>query len=153
MHNYRELLNDIIENGTNRGDRTGVGSRYIWGTQLNFDLSNGFPATVCRPVPLRWAFEETMFFLRGETQTTILEDKGVSIWKGNTSREFLDGRGLHWLPTGDMGKGYGHQWRNFGGLHGIERQYDASPENDGLDQIVKLIDGLKNDPENPVKAY
>jgi len=77
-----------------------------------------------------------MFFMRGQTDTKILEDKGIFIWSGNTSREFLDSRGLHHLPEGSMGKAYGGQWRDFGG----------TKDTLGADQLVQLYYGLKNDP-------
>lgn len=144
MKNYLELLQDIMDNGFDKDDRTGVGSRSVWGRQLRWDLSKGFPAITTRRVAFRIAFEEMMFFLRGDRDTTILEDKNINIWTGNTTREFLDARGLEWLDEGDMGYGYGHQWRNFGG-------YDVkdSPEDwhyTGVDQLVKLIEDIKISP-------
>lgn len=76
-------------------------------------------------------------FLRGETDTKTLEDKNINIWKGNTSREFLDKQGLGYLPEGSIGTGYSHQWRNFSGDLGM---------NNGVDQIENLLEGLANDP-------
>src|SRR6185312_6056331 len=107
---YKALVKDILANGVNRGDRTGVGSRAVFGKSFTVDLSDGFPILTSRKVSFRIAFEETMFFLRGDTDTKKLESKGINIWKGNTSREFLNKRGLGNLPEGDMGKGYGYQW-------------------------------------------
>lgn len=137
MQNYLDLLQDILDNGFDKTDRTGVGSRSVFGRSLRWDLSKGFPIITTRRVAFRIAFEETMFFLRGERDTKKLEDKKIFIWKGNTSREFLDGRGLDHLDEGDMGYGYSHQWRNFGGIDGGWR---------GVDQIANLVDGLRNDP-------
>jgi len=144
MKNYLELLQDIVENGIDKEDRTGVGSRSVWGRTLRWDLSKGFPIITTRKVALRIAFEETMFFLRGGRDTTELEDKNISIWTGNTTREFLDARGLDWLEEKDMGYGYGHQWRNFGG-------YDTkdSPEDwhyTGVDQVIQMLEDIKTDP-------
>jgi thymidylate synthase len=82
--------------------------------------------------------EELLFFLRGETDTKKLEAVGVNIWKGNTSREFLDNKGLNYLPEGSLGKGYGYQWRNFGGTE----------INKGIDQISNAIDLIKNNPDS-----
>lgn len=113
MKNYLALLSDIVKNGEDREDRTGIGSRSVFGRQLRWDLSRWFPILTTRKIALRIAFEETMFFLRGETDTTILEDKKINIWKGNTSREFLDNRRLSHLPVGDMGRGYGYVWRKW----------------------------------------
>jgi thymidylate synthase len=133
MQNYLDLLKDVIENGIDKPDRTGIGSRAVFGRTLRWNLSQGFPIQTIRKVPLRIAFEETMFFLRGETQTKLLEAKNINIWKGNTSREFLDKRGLSHLPEGDMGRGYGWLWRNW-------------DPNIKVDQIKELIDGIKKDP-------
>jgi len=144
MKNYLELLQDVMDNGFDKESRTGIGTRSVWGRTLRWDLSKGFPIITTRKVALRIAFEETMFFLRGDRQTKDLEDKNVNIWTGNTTREFLDARGLDWLEEGDMGYGYGHQWRNFGG-------YDAkdSPEGwhyNGVDQVIPMLEDIKKDP-------
>jgi len=138
LKNFLELMNDVYTNGVDKQDRTGVGSRAVFGRLLRWDLSQGFPIITSRKVSLRIAFEETMFFLRGESNTKLLEAKKINIWKGNTSRKFLDKRGLHHLPEGDMGRGYGVQWRDFGG----------QPDNlhKGFDQIETLLSGIKNDP-------
>lgn len=137
MQNYLELLSNVFENGTDRPDRTGIGSRFINGAMLRWNLADGFPIVTTRKVSPRIAFEEMMLFLRGQTDTKKLEEKNVNIWKGNTTREFLDNRGLTNLPEGSMGTGYSHAWRNFGGTLGLT---------DGVDQIKELLDGLKFDP-------
>lgn len=137
MKNYIQLLDEILHTGLDRPDRTGIGSRFINGATLKWDLSEGFPIITTRKVALRIAFEETMMFLRGETDTNTLKEKNVHIWEGNTTREFLDNRGLHYLPEGSLGTGYSHQWRNFGGTLGNA---------DGVDQITDLLEGLKKDP-------
>lgn len=85
-----------------------------------------------------------MFFLRGGRQTKELEDKNIKIWTGNTTREFLDNRGLTWLEEGDMGYGYGHQWRNFGGWDILDSPDDWHYT--GVDQVAKMIDDIKHDP-------
>lgn len=135
MKNYLELLQDILDNGEEKQDRTGIGTKAVFGRSLRWDLSEGFPMLTTRRVPFRIAFEETMMFLRGITDTTVLEEKNIKIWKGNTTREFLDQRGLQHLPVGSLGTGYSHQWRNFGGTVGP-----------GVDQIVELVEGIKRDP-------
>lgn len=139
MQNIIDLLKDIKKNGIDRPDRTGIGSRSVFGRMLRWDLSKGFPLQTTRKVPLRIAFEETMFFLRGETNTKLLEEKKINIWKGNTSREFLDNRGLSHLPEGDMGKGYGYQWRHW---QNYVYETDSIIE---TDQIADLLKGLKED--------
>lgn len=150
MENYVNLLKDVLENGVDKPDRTGTGSRAVFGRMLRWNLAEGFPLQTIRKVPLRIAFEETMFFLRGETNTKLLEDKKINIWKGNTTREFLDKRGLQHLPEGDMGKGYGYQWRHWESP--VSTNY-TGPEFDypefmvtKTDQIKDLISGLKADP-------
>ena len=111
-----------------------------------------------RKTAFRIAFEETMFFLRGETDTKKLEEKKIHIWEGNTSREFLDKVGLNYLPEGHLGKGYSFQWRNFGGSYGqnvindpnerhmiYEPRYDVSVG--GIDQVAALVEGMQKDPQ------
>lgn len=135
MQNYLDLLKDVMENGVDKPDRTGIGSRFVNGRILRWDLKQGFPIITTRKVSLRIAFEETMFFLRGQSNTKLLEEKNINIWRGNTSREFLDARGLTNLPEGDMGRGYGVQWRNW-----------RSSNNCEVDQISQLLDNIKTDP-------
>jgi thymidylate synthase len=141
MQNFIDLLQDVLKNGVDKADRTGVGSRAVFGRLLRWDMAAGFPIITTRKVSLRLAFEETMFFLRGQTDTTLLEAKGLNFWKGNTSRAFLDNLGLTTLAEGDMGKGYGYQWRHW-------ETPDA--ENIGCttetDQIANLLTGIKKDP-------
>lgn len=141
---YINIMSDIINNGVRVKNRTGVDSYTTWGQTLKIDLSKGFPLITTRKVPLRIAFEETWFFLRGETDTKKLEEKKINIWKGNTSREFLDGRGLTHLPEGHLGKTYGFQMRNFGGDYSVDSIYDLDWK--GVDQVSNLLKGLKNDP-------
>lgn len=135
---YLGIMHRILDEGHSKDDRTGVGCRSTWGTQMRFDLQEGFPLFTTRFIGFRIAFEETMFFLRGETDTKKLEEKKIGIWKGNTTREFLDNRGLQHLPEGDMGKGYGWQIRNFGGE-------DGKP---GFDQLKHLIENIKSKPND-----
>lgn len=109
---YLDLVDTVLRNGVPTSDRTGVGTVAMFDAKLV--IREGFPFSTIRPAPLRMAFEEFWMFLRGETQTKVLEEKGINFWKGNTSREFLDKRGLSPLPEGDMGKAYGSQWREYG---------------------------------------
>jgi thymidylate synthase len=141
MQNYLDLMQDVYTNGIDKPDRTGVGSRSVFGRVLRWDLSKGFPIITSRKASLRIAFEETMFFLRGHTQTKLLEEKNINIWKGNTTREFLDNRGLNHLPEGDMGKGYGYQWR-----HWEVPNPDHPDEMMEVDQVKNLLNGIKKDP-------
>ena len=140
MENFTNLLKDVLENGIDKPDRTGVGSRSVFGRTLRWDLSEGFPIITTRQVSLRLAFEETMFFLRGQSNTKLLEEKKINIWRGNTTREFLDARGLTHLPEGDMGRGYGVQWRHW-------QTYNSSTNSlQETDQVKDLLENLKQDP-------
>lgn len=149
-NNYLEMLKNILNNGSERKDRTGVGTKGIFGTQLRFSLENNVvPMLTTKKMFTKGVIEELLFFLRGETDTNKLMDKGVNIWKGNTTREFLDKRGLKDLPEGDMGKGYGFQWRNFGGYISQDVVGDGSYElfeHKGVDQLSQVIHTLKTNP-------
>lgn len=129
---YIELIEYVLENGVDTPDRTGVGCRKDFNHQIVYNVGDGqFPFSTIRPAPLRMAFEEFWFFMRGETDTKILEEKGITFWKGNTSRDFLDNRGLRYVPEGDMGKSYGYQWRRY---------------SDMVDQLTQAYDTLYDDP-------
>lgn len=138
---YLNLLQNILDNGVEKQDRTGIGTKSLFGTQLRFSLRNDtIPILTTKKVFIRGVIEELLFFIRGETNTKLLENKGVNIWKGNTSREFLDKRGLKNYPEGEMGPMYGYKWRNF---HGV-------------DQLSNALSLIKNDPNSRrimVSAY
>lgn len=149
---YLNLLKNILETGSTRTDRTGVGTIGTFGTNLRFSLEdNKVPMLTTKKMFLKGVVEELLFFLRGDTDTKKLETKGVNIWKGNTTREFLDKRGLHHLPEGDMGKGYGFQWRRFGenslNLDDIVGEGVDIPHTfKGVDQLAQVIHTLKTNP-------
>ena len=148
---YLNLLNSILREGDERKDRTGVGTIGTFGTQLRFSLKdNKVPMLTTKKMFTKGVVEELLFFLRGETDTKKLEAKGVNIWKGNTTREFLDKTGLKHLPEGHMGKMYGHQWRRFGAHDEVadyeSRLYESVPT--GVDQIQYVLDLLKKDPNS-----
>lgn len=142
---YIETLWDIIQTGQREANRTGIDTLGLWGRTINVPLDQGFPIITTRKTTLRIAFEETWFFLRGETDTKKLEEKKIKIWEGNTSREFLDKVGLNYLPEGHLGKGYSFQWRNFNGdfIEGTDYKESFG----GVDQVTRLLEGLKNDPQ------
>lgn len=123
---YIEYLHDILNYGEREPNRTGIDTLALWGAKIEIPLANGFPIITTRKTSLRIAFEETWFFLRGETDTKKLEEKKINIWKGNTSREFLDTVGLSNLPSGSIGAGYSHCWRNFNGFVKVDN-YCESP--------------------------
>lgn len=141
---YLNLLQEIKTNGVTKEDRTGIGTRYKFGCSMRFSLrENTLPLLTTKRVFWRGVVEELLFFLSGKTDTTILESRGVNIWKGNTTRDFLDKLGLTSLRAGDLGCSYPHQWRNFGGEH------PQIPETEGLvgfDQIAYLVNTLKSNP-------
>ena len=145
---YLKLLGDILSNGSQRPDRTGVGTIGKFGSNLRFSLENNkVPMLTTKKMFAKGIVEELLFFLRGDTDTKLLEAKGVNIWKGNTSREFLDKRGLHHLPDGSMGKGYGFQWRKFGAdSHEWNPNADGYYYAPGTDQLASVIDSIKYDP-------
>ena len=144
---YLALLTSILNNGVEKEDRTGIGTLGIFGAQLRFSLKDKtLPLLTTKKMFLRGIVEELLFFIRGDTDTKKLEDKGVNIWNGNTSRDFLNKRGLKHLPQGSLGKGYGFQWRNFGGT---EQPYNYKDYfKDGIDQLANALDLIKNEPNS-----
>jgi len=139
---YLDLLDEVRRTGYESEDRTGIGTKKLIGKSLTAHHVGsehsrcGFPIPETRPFSFRISFWETMMFLQGITDTKYLEDKGINIWKGNTSREFLDNRGLFDYPEGEMGPGYGFQWRDFGGGNTFV----------GTDQVSSVLKSLKEDP-------
>ena len=125
---YIRLLEELINETELIKTRNGMVKKNN-NTSLTFHMENGFPLLTTKKILFSSVFEELMFFIRGQTNSKILEEKGINIWRGNTTREFLDLRGLDY-PEGEMGPMYGHQWRNFG----------------GVDQIQNVIEILKTDP-------
>ncbi len=122
---YLNLLRDILDNGARRDDRTGTGTLGVFGRQMRFDLAKGFPVLTTKKLHLRSIIVELLWFLRGETNIGWLKDNGVSIWN-----EWAD-------AEGELGPVYGKQWRSW-----------AAPDGRVIDQIAKLIEGLKADPNS-----
>ena len=130
MQSYMDAVRHVYERGEDvLNERTGSYTRSVTGLTISHDCSKSFPLPTARRVALRIAFEEMMFFFRGDTNTLLLEEKNIGIWKGNTTREFLDKRGLRYLQVGDMGKGYGYQWRNFFGVDQLKRCFQELLDN------------------------
>jgi len=148
-HNERQYLNqlsNIMKNGKKRINRTGIDTYSVFGGQLEFDISNSIPIITTKFVPVKGCIEELLWFLRGDTNAKHLQEKGVKIWDGNSSREFLDKCGLTHLEEGDCGKNYSHQWRRFGADY-IDCNTPL-PKNSyhGVDQINEALRMLKEDP-------
>lgn len=141
---YLDLVHDILANGERRDDeRTGVGALSVFGRQLRFDLEHTFPLFTTKRTFFRGVVEELAWFLSGETDASILERRGVGIWTGNSSREFLDRHGLPY-PEGVCGPIYGTQWRHFGG----EYFPTTGSSVGGVDQIKAVIDSIRAAPES-----
>ncbi len=122
MQQYLDLLKDIMENGSDKMDRTGVGTRSVFGRQMRFDLSKGFPLVTTKKVHLKSIIYELLWFLKGETNIKYLKENGVRIWN-----EWAD-------ENGELGPVYGSQWRNWNG--------------EGIDQIADVIERLKKNPND-----
>ncbi len=144
--NYLDLMKKILKSGNSKIDRTNIGTMSLFGKQLEFDLTNNtFPLITTRKLFIRGIFEELMLYLRGQTNSKILEEKKINVWKGNTTREFLDSRGLYHLPEGDMGHSYGFSFRHFGA------EYKTCLDDytgKGYDQLTELVKELKNNPDS-----
>jgi len=136
--NYLHLLKEISDTGSVRKGRNGE-TKSLFGKHLSFDLSKGFPLLTTKKMFLRGIIEELLFFIRGQTNSKILEEKGVNIWKGNTSRAFLDSLGMKDREEGDMGPLYGYQWRHFNAPY-------RTPSGEGLDQLRKVVEQIREDP-------
>src|SRR5512136_1368458 len=125
MQAYLDLLSDVLHNGTRKSDRTGTGTLSVFGRQLRFDLSNGFPATTTKKLFLKGVIYELLWFLQGNTNIRYLTDHGVHIWD-----EWAD-------ENGDLGPVYGAQWRSW-----------HAPDNERIDQITPLIEQIRSNPNS-----
>lgn len=125
MQTYLDLMAHVLENGTDRGDRTGTGTRSVFGHQMRFDLREGFPVVTTKKLHLRSIIIELLWFLKGETNIKWLKENGVSIWD-----EWAD-------EDGELGPVYGYQWRSW-----------PTPDGGSIDQIKGLIKSLKENPNS-----
>ena len=127
-----------------RADRTATGTFSTFGTQFKFDLTNNtFPLMTTRRLFFRGIVEELLLLIAGSTDSRVLEARGVNVWRGNTSREFLDSRGLHHMPIGDMGASYGWLARHFGATY---QTCETNYTGQGFDQLNYVIKELKTNP-------
>lgn len=142
---YLDLIKDVIQNGSKKADRTGVGTVSTFGNMMRFDLSQTFPLLTTKKVFWKGVVEELLWFLRGSTDGKQLSDKGVKIWEGNGSREYLDKLGFNDRREGDLGPVYGFQWRHFGAKYDT---CDSDYSGKGVDQIQQVIESLKKNPDS-----
>lgn len=141
---YLTIMRHICDNGVIRNDRTKTGTKSSFGHQLRYNLRDTFPLTTTKSSFLRGIFEELMLYIRGYTDNSILQQKNIHIWDGNTSRDFLDKCGLQDYPEGDMGETYGFNMRHYGGTYiNCKTIYSAT---EGYDQLSNVINLLKTDP-------
>ena len=122
MKQYLDMLRYVLENGVDKMDRTGVGTRSVFGQQMRFDLSRGFPLMTTKKMHLKSIIHELLWIIKGDTNVKYLQDNGVRIWN-----EWAD-------ENGDLGPIYGSQWRNWNG--------------EGIDQLAQVVDKLKNNPND-----
>jgi len=143
---YLNLIQKILDRGTLEHGRNG-NTLSIFGESMRFSLENGkIPILTTKKTAWKTCLKELIWFIRGETDNKLLHKQGVHIWDGNTSREFLDSRGLQLYPEGMAGPIYGYQWRNFGASYNCfsgKHVTDDHPFN-GVDQLQNIIDQLKN---------
>lgn len=125
MIQYHNLLKEILEKGAIKHDRTGTGTKSLFGYQMRFDLSKGFPVTTTKKLHLKSIIYELLWFLNGDTNIKYLNDNGVSIWN-----EWAD-------ENGDLGPVYGHQWREW-----------KSADGSVIDQISEVVNTIKNNPDS-----
>ena len=125
MKPYLDLMRHVFENGTEKSDRTGTGTRSVFGWQMRFDLSAGFPLLTTKKLHLRSIIHELLWFLQGDTNIAYLKDNGVKIWD-----EWAD-------ANGNLGPVYGYQWRHW-----------KTPDGREIDQIAELVEGLKKNPDS-----
>ncbi len=125
MKQYHDLMRHVMENGSIKSDRTGTGTKSVFGYQMRFDLSEGFPVVTTKKLHLRSIIHELLWFLKGDSNIKYLKDNGVSIWD-----DWAD-------ENGELGPVYGVQWRSW-----------PTADGEKIDQIQKLVDGIKNNPDS-----
>lgn len=142
---YLDCLSKIINEGLETNDRTGVGTLSIFGEKFEYNLEDTFPALTTKRVFFRGIVEELLLYISGKTDNTILNDKNIHIWDGNTTRDFLDKRDLSHYPEGDMGETYGFNFRHYGGEY---KTCKDSYNNIGFDQLNNAINLIKTNPNS-----
>lgn len=141
MNTYLDLLRHVMTHGVDKTDRTGTGTRSVFGYQMRFDLQKGFPILTTKRVHFKSVAVELLWFLKGDTNVNYLKDNGVSIWDEWATTEQCARFGRQ---ENDLGPVYGHQWRNFGAT----KNPDGTYQKDGFDQISWLINEIKTNPDS-----
>ena len=146
---YLDLIRTILETGSlETGGRNGT-VKSIFGSTMRFSLQNGqVPILTSKKTAWKTCLKELLWFISGSTDNQKLIDKGVHIWTGNGSREFLDSRGLSHLKENDLGPVYGHQWRHFNATY---TDKDTDYNGKGIDQLQKIIDCLKDPVQRDIR--
>ncbi|XP_011037491.1 PREDICTED: bifunctional dihydrofolate reductase-thymidylate synthase 1-like [Populus euphratica] len=142
---YLRMVQDIISDGNLKDDRTGTGTLSKFGCQMRFNLRKNFPLLTTKKVFWRGVVEELLWFISGSTSAKVLQEKGIHIWDGNASRDYLDSIGLKDREEGDLGPVYGFQWRHFGARY---TDMHADYTGQGFDQLLDVIDKIKNNPND-----
>ncbi len=152
---YLNLIKQILENGTWEEGRNGK-TKAIFGASMRFSLKDGkIPILTTKKTAWKTCLKELLWFIRGDMDNTLLQDQGVHIWDGNSSREFLDSRGLTEYDVNELGPLYGRQWRHFNAPYITKKEKrfaEGLPENEkayyniegGVDQLQQIIDALKD---------
>lgn len=141
---YLNLIKNILENGTWEEGRNGK-TKSIFGNMMRFSLKDGkIPILTTKKTAWKTCLKELLWFIRGDTDNKFLQEQGVHIWDGNTTREFLDSRGLTDYREGLIGPGYGFQWRHFGGDYDSSAAGVKEGGKHGVDQLQQIIDALKD---------
>ena len=141
---YLNLITNILENGTWEEGRNGK-TKGIFGNMMRFSLKDGkIPILTTKKTAWKTCLKELLWFIRGDTDNKLLQEQGVHIWDGNTTREFLDSRGLTHYREGLIGPGYGFQWRYFGGDYNSSTAGIQDGGRRGVDQLMQIINALKD---------
>lgn len=144
-YNYLDAIQQIIDHGVHKKNRTGTDTVSIFGMQMRYSLRDVFPLLTTKRVFWRGVAEELLWFVQGCTNGKKLSEKGVKIWDANGSRQFLDNLGLTHREEGDLGPVYGFQWRHFGAEY---KDMHTDYTGQGVDQLQNVINKIKNDPDD-----
>ncbi|KAG1656512.1 Thymidylate synthase [Nymphon striatum] len=143
--NYLDQIRQILQKGALKQDRTGTGTKSIFGMQARYSLKDSFPLLTTKRVFWRGVVEELLWFIKGHTNGKLLSEKNVHIWDANGSRQFLDSLGHKDREEGDLGPVYGFQWRHFGAEY---QNMNSDYSGQGVDQLLDVINKIKTNPDD-----